>query len=354
MKIGILTFHRAHNYGAVLQCYALQQFLISIGHKVEVIDYRQPFNEIVYAPFSIKMFLKNMIHPRGMFRYFYLYNERRKKKNIFEHFTQTYLNLSKPCNHDIPNDYDVYIIGSDQLWSLQCLGGKFDPVYLGNFHHSDKSKVYGYAISSNILSLKELVNLNLVKCVNNFTKLTMRETTLTDFFKSNLNYQLEQCVDPTLLTDNKLWNKLIIKDFPKEDYILVFQIRSPRGTNDFLYKKAKKFADNLNCKVVDLSKRHCSVEEFVTLFKFAKYVLTNSFHGTVFSIIFERPFYSVKFNDDFDGRYVDLLQRIGLESCCVNLDFIPTETKVDFYKVKELLNQYRDESIKFLLSINRI
>lgn len=350
MKIGILTFHRAHNYGAVLQCYALQEVLKSIGHKVEVIDYKQPFNEIVYAPFSLKMFFRNILHPRRMYKYFTQYNKRRKKKNIFGKFIHTYLNLSKVSDKELPANYDAYIIGSDQLWSLQCLGGKFDRFFLGNFKHSSNSKVIGYAISSNIFSLKQLINCNLIESLGNFEKLSMREANLTEFLQLNCNCKVEQCIDPTLLTDKELWDNLIVNDFLKEDYILVFQIRGKKG---HLLHKAKMLALELNCRIVDLSNMDFSVEEFVTLFKNAKYIITNSFHGTMFSLIFERPFYSVKFNDGFDGRYVDFLKRVGLELCCVDYDFVPIRKDVDFSKAKDLLIQYREDSYNFLFSIDK-
>lgn len=158
MRIGILTFHRAHNYGAVLQCYALQEVLKSMGHEVLVIDYRQPFIEAIYSPFNFHRLKGLLLHPRGIYRYVRSISQRLRKRRIYTAFQNKHLRLTKPRQKNIPEDFERYVIGSDQLWGLHCLGGIADDVYLGNFKHKSQSKIMGYAISTNLNSLKALNN----------------------------------------------------------------------------------------------------------------------------------------------------------------------------------------------------
>ena len=154
MKLGILTFHGAHNYGAVLQCYALQEVLTKMGHDVYVIDYRQPYINEVYKIFSFQI-LKRKMKNLGAVADYVRYNIFRasaikKRREHFEEFTSKYLNLTLPCDAEsVPVDFDAYIIGSDQVWSQVCTGGDFDDVYFGKFRRNEDSRVIGYAISSN-------------------------------------------------------------------------------------------------------------------------------------------------------------------------------------------------------------
>ena len=147
MRIGILTFHRAHNYGAVLQCYALQEILKGKGHDVQVIDYHQPWIEDQYDLLSWNMFKRNTGSVSQLFKYvkgnlkkWMLAPE--KAKN-FRDFREQFLNLSLPCMDVMPQGYDCYVIGSDQLWSLHCLGGEQDKMYLGGFDRPAGSRLVG-------------------------------------------------------------------------------------------------------------------------------------------------------------------------------------------------------------------
>ena len=94
-----------------------------------------------------------------------------------------------------------------------------------------------------------------------------------------------------------------------------------------------------------------SVEDFISIIKYAKYVLTTSYHAAVFSVLMETPCYAIKLNDGFDVRYVDLLTELGLESELVNMDFRPEAININFEGVKERIRKYKDSSMKFLRSI---
>ena len=132
MKIGILTFHRAENFGAALQVYALQEKLKSLGYEVNVIDYRCNAIEQKYKLFTLGYFFerKNIfISLQTMFERILTFNLRKNKRSKYILFWNKYLQLSKSCTlKNIPTSYDYYICGSDQIWNPGILNG-IDPVF---------------------------------------------------------------------------------------------------------------------------------------------------------------------------------------------------------------------------------
>ena len=358
MKIGILTFHRAHNYGAVLQCYALQETLKRMGHDVQVIDYRQPWIEDFYNLFSWNMIRRNFSSAFQLF----LYLKASMKKWImapskaanFREFRERFLNLSLPCSDAIPQLYDCYIIGSDQLWSLHCLGGVPDRIYMGGFERPAGSRLVGYAISADMKSVQSSVGL-LTAMVSGFDALSMREKEVADAVASMTGRPCEVCLDPTLLTDASSWNPLMTP-VKKGKYVLMYEVRWNPQTKGKLRRKAEELAAAVgpDCKVIDLSRVDRPVTEFVSLFRNAAHVVTTSFHGIVFSIIFGVPFYAFPLWGGYDLRYVELLKSVGAEDRLVSYDAEMKPLPMDFIGIKEKLAERRAESIDFLeRNINR-
>ena len=140
MKIGILTFHCAHNFGAVLQTYALQEILKTMGHEVFIIDYRPKYIVDVYKIFNIRRFiskspitslkktLNEILNFRNRIFCYYKFNR----------FIKSYINLSH--ERTVSNIYDAYIIGSDQVWNPDITGGVFDKVFFAEFNFSKEKK----------------------------------------------------------------------------------------------------------------------------------------------------------------------------------------------------------------------
>ena len=341
MKVGIITVHRAYNYGSVLQCYALQEYMKSLGHDVWVIDYRQKWTEATYKSFSlyyIWQFVKRRdIHT--IVGYWRARKERqqnlRQAKLVFSSFQQR-LRLTKSCHWKIPNDFDIYLIGSDQLWSFQCVGGK-DKIYTGNFDHSKDSRVIGYAISAGKDSLFRLGGNELERILSNFYRISLREAENAKIVKGLTGQLLPVTIDPVLLTDASLWDSMINKKWQSLDYIVIYQARTVSGIPNYLCEKAKILAEQYNYKIVDLSNMTYPIEDFISAIKYAKYVLTTSFHATVFALLMETPCYAIRLGDGLDVRYVDLLSKVGLENELVDKDFIPVR-----------LHHYRQESVSFL------
>ena len=326
MKVGILTFHRAHNYGAVLQCYALQEVLKGMGHDVEILDYRQPWIEDAYKPFSISYIYRRLHSIRKIIYYVRTYPQRKKlankRKLIFETFSAKYLRVSnKKFNPLSLGKYDCFVIGSDQLWNLGCLGGRFDNVYLGDIKKKANAVIMGYAISMDENSVRKIP----LEKIDNFDYLSLRESEYSSYVSNLTNKKIETCVDPTLLLSRDKWNKLC-KSNETEDYIAVYQVRAPQGKKVIL-EKAHGLARKYGYKVIDINKINPGVEEFVSIICNAKCVLTSSFHATVFSVIFRTPFYSILLKDGKDARYENLLKSMGMEDymidLSINVDTIP-------------------------------
>lgn len=349
-RIGIITYHRAHNYGAVLQCYALQQVLIELGYDACVIDFRQLFTERFYKLFSLRYFLSILCKPNILLHYLIDIKKRFLRRIIFRSFVDKYLLTTSACSKKIPKDFDLYLIGSDQMWGLHCTNG-IEPVFFGDFDHSSSVRIIGYAISTNFSSLECIGEAKLKKYVRNFSQLSFREEVICRKVEDMTGIKGRVDVDPTLLTSASTWDALIDCKWKNERYVLIYQIRYPQE-KDLLLMKAKVLAKILDCKVIDLSSMTYSLEDFVSLFKYALYVVTTSFHATAFSIIFERPLYAVKLNDGHDGRYENLLKAIGGEQMLVEQNFIPSIKNVDYSSIKCNLNRIKAYSIDYLKTLS--
>lgn len=352
MRIGILTFHRAHNYGAVLQCYALQETLKRMGHDVQVIDYRQPWIEDFYNLFCRNMIMRNATSPSQLFSYLKASLKKwilaPSKASNFRNFRENFLNLSMPCLDAIPQLYDCYVIGSDQLWSLHCLGGVQDNVYMGDFERPAGSRLVGYAVSADMKSVRSSASL-LKAMVPGFDSLSMREKEVADAVAAITGCPCEVCLDPTLLTDASLWNPLMTQ-VEKGEYVLMYEVRWNPQTKGLLRKKAEELAAKIgpHCKVIDLSRVDRPVTEFVSLFRNASHVVTTSFHAVVFSIIFGVPFYAFPLWGGYDLRYTELLWSVGAEDRLVSFDTVLEPGPMDFSSVKKKLAVRQAESMKFL------
>ena len=333
MKVGILTFHRAHNYGALLQCFALQQFLISMGHDVSVIDYRQSYIECKYKV-KLKQILKGLLFPPKLKKYL---SSKYKYASFFDNFK-----LTKKCDAiHIPSDFDAYIIGSDQLWSIDCTNG-IDPVYTGNFRHKTGSRLIGFSISANKASIQRFSDSMIRDIVSRFYRISFREKNVVSELSRRTGKVFSQTIDPTLLANRSLWLPLIRNRLRKNKYILLYEVRKPPNNECALLEKANEFARKKNVDVVDLSRGNYTVSDFVTAFFYAECVVTTSFHASVFALIFQKPLCAFLLDDGNDERYRDLLECVGADTFVYTLD----ENIVDYPVSDYSLIQYKLEQIR--------
>lgn len=359
MKIGILTFHRAINYGAVLQCYALSEMLKSLGHEVSVVDYRPEYIEYYRRKFP----LYKIKHSSGIVNkiksaIFSLLNMRSVTlANVkFDSFLKDHFQFSKVINspEEVPNEYDVIFFGSDQIWSPQiCFG--FDPIYWGQFSH-EKTRLITYAASlggHNQISDSEWDTI--CEYLQSFERISVRELQLQKDLKNRLKIESTLVVDPTILVNEIVFYS--IAERPKEapeNYVLVFSV----APTENLYGFAEKVASPTNSEIVVLSanKLHgCkyrnvnpSVSEFLGWFKYAKSIVTVSFHGTVFSVIFRKDFYSL--TNYMQDRAEQFLGSIGLGGRLIdpaNAENLQINS-VDYSGIDDKLLQFRQSSLGFL------
>lgn len=355
-KVGIVTFHRALNYGAVLQSYALQRVISSSGAECEIVDYICPKIKKDYAPFRIyrndfiKSFAKSLI----------MYRRRAKRRDSFKPFFDNYLVKSKKQytseNIDtLKNDYDLFVSGSDQVWSPGCAG--FDPVYFLTF--ADDNQKYSYAASFARTTLpQEKIN-EYQKRLSGFRKFSVREESGERLVKELTGRDAVTHLDPTLLISSEEWGKIAISKIDKP-YILIFTANPQVSLLDFALKlsKEKKLpvyyindAPHINRNGIKYIVAP-SVEEFVGYFKGAEYVITNSFHGTALSVIFNRNLF-VEFKNK-SGRNIrseELLKMLGIEREIT--DGNCEETKIDWSDVNLKIKEYTNESLIYLSSFTQ-
>lgn len=348
MKIGILTFHQAYNYGAVLQCYALKEVLSQMGYEVKVIDYRQPYLEKHYAVLNFHKIITNLFHFNlgvawKLISSIYL-NFRRRE--LYRNFLKCNFTLTRTCNiNNIPIGFDAYIIGSDQLWSKECLGGELDPVYFGNFTYGISSRLITYAVSSNDSSIKELMAVGSSQ-FENLCNISLREEKYALLLSKAINREVTVDIDPVLLAGASIWLPLLNDKWKGKRYIVKCLYR------DWFSHKTdiEDFVDSNKCKEVDLTSKTYSLIDFVSSIYYSDIVLTTSFHATVFAIIFHKPFVCLKLGDGNDERCENLLNMFGLSSnMCVKIPNSQYHDNINWNSVEEKLENLRRRSIQHLI-----
>lgn len=333
-RVGIITFHCTDNFGAVLQCYALQEYIKKeFGFDVEIIDYN-PY--VICSKFRVMLDwreLKKRCKTRGImttlkndvWKKLGTYNYRKRKKMEFDKFRRKYLNLSKNKFYEISTKnapiYDFYITGSDQIWNPNLTGG-LDEAYFLNFAHGNAVKLsYSASIAETIEERYYKIYRELLK---NLDFISVREKAhkgiITDLTDKNVYITL----DPTLLLGKNEWMKLVDDNIRIEnEYIFLYCLENNESAIQFANQLSEKYKlpiihyyfGTLKNKLLNAG--HCfyfdGPLDFLWYIKNAKFVVTSSFHGTVFSIIFNKSFYTSLCQVDRGTRVIELLSKLGLE-----------------------------------------
>lgn len=319
MKIGIFTFHGAINYGAVLQAYGLQEYLKSLGHEVRIIDYRPDYLMSQHRMF--RWHYKNdsslMMNVTWLIRECFVLPIRFIRKLKFSRFINKYLNLYS-WNADL-NVFDVFVFGSDQIWNPTITGG-FDNIYFGDFPAArDKILVTYGASVGNIQHLSRHDSIYFKSKLLPFHYVTVREKSLADFLKIECDIIAKVVPDPVLLAGKGIYDNLAIAAKEKSPYLLLFTL----GRYDYAANCAYEIAKQKQLKIIEVVSSHESIfntnvkqtlapDEFLGYLKNASFVVTSSFHGTVFSILFNKSFKVVIGENKNDERIISLLNDRGL------------------------------------------
>lgn len=359
MKIGILTFHCAHNYGAVLQCYALQEFLNHAGHEVKVINYRpkyllQPYRVINRSGFRSTNPLRIV---KSIARELLLAPIRYIRHRNFNKFINSRLALTHTVTKDeIPSDFDVYIVGSDQIWNPNITRG-FDKVYFCDFQFPKNNKIYmSYAASMEAKQVSDEDERFYREVLANLDHISVREIDLKNILQPLTDKNIFQVLDPTILIKNEVWENITPTINIKEKYVLTYQVRMHKETELI----ARRIADQLGAKVINLvawvrlnqkdTYQTASPEMFLAMIKNAECTVTTSFHGTAFSIIYNRPFYAIKLNDGKDSRVASLLSALNLEDRLIDTNANPNFSVIDYTEANYNLDKLRQFSQSYLNS----
>lgn len=324
MKIGILTYHRAHNYGAMLQAYALLSYLRNNGHDVEIIDYWPDMHRVQYA--LIKPIVGNSIisKTKCIIATTITFIRRYMRIRKFEKFSQKYLNLNSIIQYPMPDwgylQYDCVIVGSDQIWRNHESDGKhigFDPVYFCQ-NIPKNIRCISYAASMGIIQLNKEDKDILKNYLNRFSRILVRENSLKEAI-DELGFDSAIVVDPTLLHTKEQWNLSLPKErFCSTRYVLYYELMPSKEAMRFAQEKAH----SMGCKLLVMDARipiipklghisYASPIEFMHAIRDAEYVIATSFHGTAFSIIFEKQFLTIGLKNNAD-RVITLLSHLGI------------------------------------------
>lgn len=358
MKIGILTFHRAHNYGAVLQAYALKTFLIKAGYQnVSFVDYWPKYHENVYKLFNVDFFKSLSIVGRIKYiiNYLLTYKRKQRRYNLFSYFINEYLT---PKTDYIEEKYDVVIYGSDQIWRYQKTIDfeGYDALYFGDKRIKAKWKI-AYSASMGELSHPEVLRLLLLENISRFNAISVRETDLFDYIRKYYN-NVCQTLDPVFLLSKEDWLPLINnKKRMYENYILVYNLQLNDQVEDIALELSKKTGYQIihivGCVMYKISHKNYYEDagpiDFISLINNASYVVTSSFHGTAFSLIFNKEVY-VSMSTNYQ-RVLSLLDIVGLTARFIKseIETIQLDQKIEWRKVNELLNKQICFSKKYLL-----
>lgn len=362
MKIGILTFHCAHNYGAVLQCYATQEFLRSLGHEVEIINYRPEYLLRPYRLFNKRVSYRGFIRfIKDILQELIVFPTRYQHRKGFRRFINQRLLLSQPIDDSslISADYDVYLVGSDQIWNPNITQG-FDNAYFCEFSFEKGYKRYiAYAASMEVKSLdfdKQSFFRRQLRC---FDAISVREESLMKMLAPLVDIPIHHVLDPTLMVPVSVWDKFLPKSIIDEKYVLVYQVFQDDNT----LRIANHIANQISARVVNVVANMANIsfytrhwyqkatpEDFVNILRNAACVVTTSFHGTAFSLIFNRPFYTLKLNKGWDERSTSLLNQLNLQNRQIDITSAPEFSEIDYTNINIGLDKLRKESQDFLIS----
>lgn len=367
--VGIITMHTPLNYGSYLQTYATYMFLKENGYSPTIINYRYPTNYHKHlahnnnAPEIKHSFIHNKIS--GLCRMLLRVNSEELKAKMQSFYLQN-LTFTKDYNsaEELKNNpplFDIYLSGSDQIWNPQYVGK--DTTYMLSWVPEGRKKI---AFSSSF-ALTELPNeyYSLYKeSLEKYRSISIRE--YSDIPQHLLGHNVPITVDPTLLLSKEKWKRLITSPpIVKGKYVLCYLLGYKFNAETFGIKLSKYIANKIGAKVVLIGGDpinilkgtrvipNCGPEDFLNLFYYSEFVITSSFHGTIFALNFEKPLLSIV-NDapTKDNRQISFLNKLGLKECIVkkNTPFESIILPIIKKEAFDTLASWREMSVTYLMN----
>jgi len=362
-KISVITLHRVKNYGSVLQTYATQVVFEKLGCTVTFVDFwRKDLIDdklLRNAPTASHMWNKNFVT-----RMIYKLARRittLKKIKVFNSFINDNIKITQQRYYSIdelqqnPPEADVYCTGSDQTWNSDYNGGILTPYFLEYAPEKKPCIAYSASFGKNDLDNWEVEDTK--KLLQKYSAISTREKSGVDILQ-NLGLEGIQLLDPSLALSLDEWKTIISKPLFYKKYMLIYQLNKSKDFDLYVEKIAKKKGIPLirigvyPGQVLQPGKMIYipSVEDFLSLFYYAEFVITDSFHGTAFSINFNKKF-AVIYPPKYSTRLQSILQLTGLENHVVRdyNDFSCFDKEIDYQKVNTILKEERNKVKVFLL-----
>lgn len=383
MKIGIVTYVKCDNYGAELQAYAMQYVYNKLGYNAEVLDLEKQNKDIfsssfiipaivnrfkkygIKAPYRILQLVYDVIQRKKTMKKFAM--EIEKKHQLFIQFfnenikhSTKYYTLKSVYTEDMP--YDVYVAGSDQIWNY--MQTNFLDVYFLEFANRFKAKKIAYAASLSVPDIPVRLRSEYKKYFEGMDSIAVRELNGKDIVEKYSNKKATVVLDPTLLIRKQEWRENVANEIIKgEKYVLIYTLSGSKYIRNLAKSIAQQIGDG--CKVVNIksdfrSEKKDGIEhlyqvgpkEWVGLIMNATYMVTDSFHGTAFSINFNIPFTTLlNPSSNMNSRALSILEITGLKDRIIYDDGsnqLPKTLMVDYDRVNPIVDEWRIKSENYI------
>ena len=363
LRTGLITFHFSHHYGAQLQAFATMKAIRGLGHDCEIINYRLPDAVRASQLYKKTASVRGIVSDAHTTLHYAQFKRRVDRFNAFvaEEMPQTAKRYGGFADLQAdPPSYDVYVAGSDQIWNPYIFEDKqFDPSFLLAF--AKEGRKISYAPSFAVSELPEDKAQQLKDYLEPFSALSVREKRGQTLVERCTGRTARVVLDPTLLLRREDWAAQAAAPKDKKPYILCYFVSDPGAAASY----AKALAERTGLPIVQLAGARRKIDgcsklvfdagprEFLGLFQNADYVVTNSFHGAVFSLQFGRPFFTSmspkELANPTDSRIYSLLSRLGCADRIIGLDSTaPVDAAIDYDIVNARLDEARADSLAYL------
>ncbi len=362
-KIALMSWFNYKNYGTAFQITATSYMLRKFGYHVDVINYTPHARLVTLENYRSVSFYKQKI----LRKFSYLKNIEIADKSrmlAFDVFLNNGITLTEECKTDsdlflLNEKYDAFVCGSDQIWAPSI----FNPKYFLNFVQ-DPRKMIAYAPSIGLSKIEDQYVKNRMKDnIGRFVHLSVREEQGAKLIKEMCSKDAKVVLDPTLLLSAKEWDTMSVPSNENNPYILCYFLGTNKDNWNHVYELSKR--TNISLKIIpvfqrDYERGHNVAEgvgpgEFLSLVKNASLICTDSFHGTTFSIIYNKPFYTYERFSSKDGnnqnsRIYNILKQLELESRLISdKKSIPDNPLTcNYADANKLLEEKRAESKNYL------
>lgn len=376
MRILTLTTYEGYNYGASLQAYALQCYLIGQGHNTKLIRFEPEYLMRYYAFWYVNpesCLSKNKV-TRMVYRVAKWLQRRTtlKRKAAFDYFNHQVLRETKSYKtstalYENPPSADLFLVGSDQVWNVLYDAGK-DPVFYLDFVREGRKASYAASFSYLDLPMEHFARIQ--QMLSSFDGLSVREYHGLDLL-GKMGLKGEWVLDPIFLLEKEEWNALLERkdvlnkrynEITAEDYLLVYDFEGDERLKRFALEYAKchqlklyAITDRFPLRYADLNIKQAGPADFVRLIKGCAAFVSNSFHGTAFSILYHKPvFVFNRQRHQVNSRMESLLTLFKLQDCLIERENnfeILMEKKFDWDRIDVILRKMKQQSRGYLTSL---